>query len=324
MTEDIIRLHQPVHILVGTPGRVLDLASTKKLADLSRCHIVAMDEADKLLSTEMLVVIESLCALLSPSRQFLLFSATYPVTVMGFRDKWMKTPHEINLVCYASPNFLIVSPCPFCSLFVCGCPCVDADGRIDLDWCHSILRICGGETENSLPLHFVSQGTCFFFFPSHFSSDCKVLISMHQLQINQSIIFCNSVTRVELLAKKITELGFSCFHIHAKMNQHDRNRVFHDFRNGGCRNLVSSGLLIHKLAFFALVSLFFFLPDLCTRGIDIQAVNVVINFDFPRASETYLHRYIIQYAAIFLNLFICFFLVPFTESEGLVDSVIVV
>lgn len=54
------------------------------------------------------------------------------------------------------------------------------------------------------------------------------------------------------------------------MLQQHRNRVFHDFRNGVCRNLVCS--------------------DLLTRGIDIQAVNVVINFDFPKNAETYLHR----------------------------------
>lgn len=91
-----------------------------------------------------------------------------------------------------------------------------------------------------------------------------------KLQINQSIIFCNSTNRVELLAKKITELGYSCFYSHAKMLQHHRNKVFHDFRAGVCRNLVCS--------------------DLLTRGIDIQAVNVVINFDFPKNAETYLHR----------------------------------
>jgi len=54
------------------------------------------------------------------------------------------------------------------------------------------------------------------------------------------------------------------------MTQTDRNKIFHDFKQGAFRVLVSS--------------------DLCTRGIDVQAVNVVINFDFPKNSETYLHR----------------------------------
>ena len=54
------------------------------------------------------------------------------------------------------------------------------------------------------------------------------------------------------------------------MPQHYRNRVFHDFRAGHCRNLVCT--------------------DLFTRGIDIPSVNVVINFDFPKYAETYLHR----------------------------------
>lgn len=73
-----------------------------------------------------------------------------------------------------------------------------------------------------------------------FESNTFDIVSI-QLQINQSIIFCNSTQRVELLAKKITQLGFSCFYIHAKMMQEYRNRVFHDFRNGLCRNLVCTG-----------------------------------------------------------------------------------
>ena len=80
----------------------------------------------------------------------------------------------------------------------------------------------------------------------------KMIIMMWlilQLQINQSIIFCNSVNRVELLAKKITELGYSCFYIHAKMLQDHRNRVFHDFRNGACRNLVCTGMFTGIFAF---------------------------------------------------------------------------
>merc|ERR1719403_777408 len=91
-----------------------------------------------------------------------------------------------------------------------------------------------------------------------------------RLEINQAIVFCNSANRVELLARKITRLGFSCYYIHAKMAQQHRNKVFHDFRSGHCRNLVCT--------------------DLFTRGIDIKSVNVVINFDFPKSGETYLHR----------------------------------
>lgn len=80
-----------------------------------------------------------------------------------------------------------------------------------------------------------------------------------QLQVNQSIIFCNSVNRVELLAKKITELGYSCFYIHAKMLQDHRNRVFHDFRNGACRNLVCTGM-VQMLSAYYYTCGFYFLP----------------------------------------------------------------
>ena len=80
----------------------------------------------------------------------------------------------------------------------------------------------------------------------------------------QSIIFCNSTQRVELLAKKITELGYSCYYIHAKMAQAHRNRVFHDFRAGLCRNLVCS--------------------DLFTRGIDIQVLVLHLLVDISPLS----------------------------------------
>jgi ATP-dependent RNA helicase DDX6/DHH1 len=93
---------------------------------------------------------------------------------------------------------------------------------------------------------------------------------MKKLNINQCIIFCNSVNRVELLSRKISRLGFPCYYIHGQMGQDDRNRVFHNFRQGKCTTLVCT--------------------DIFTRGIDIRTLNVVINFDFPKNSETYLHR----------------------------------
>jgi ATP-dependent RNA helicase DDX6/DHH1 len=225
LKEDILRLYNPVHILVATPGRVLDLAN-KNVANLSNCNLIVMDEADKLLSPEFQPLIEQILRFLPhenptdavPKAQILLFSATFPVTVKDFRDKFLKRPYEVNLM-------------------------------------------------EELTLKGVTQ--YYAFVKEQQKIHCLNTL-FTKLQINQSIIFCNSVNRVELLAKKITDLGYSCFYIHAKMLQSHRNRVFHDFRNGACRNLVCS--------------------DLFTRGIDIQAVNVVINFDFPKNSETYLHR----------------------------------
>jgi len=217
LKDDILRLGETVHILVGTPGRMLDLAG-KGVANLSQCQVLIMDEADKLLSPEFQPIVEQLISHFPENRQILLFSATFPIIVKNFKDKFLKEPYEINLM-------------------------------------------------DELTLRGVTQ--YYAYVEERQKVHClNTLFS--KLQINQSIIFCNSTSRVELLAKKITELGYSCFYIHAKMLQSHRNRVFHDFRNGKCRNLVCS--------------------DLLTRGIDIQAVNVVINFDFPKNAETYLHR----------------------------------
>ena len=231
--EDILRLNDPVHIIVGTPGRILDLAS-KGVADLTECPTFVMDEADKLLSPEFTPVIEQLLSFPPKDRQVMLFSATFPLIVKSFKvccyhvcfltelislqDKHMTNPYEINLM-------------------------------------------------DELTLRGITQ---YYAFVEEKQKVHCLNTLFSKLQINQSIIFCNSTNRVELLAKKITELGYSCFYSHARMLQHNRNRVFHDFRNGVCRNLVCS--------------------DLLTRGIDIQAVNVVINFDFPKNAETYLHR----------------------------------
>jgi ATP-dependent RNA helicase DDX6/DHH1 len=217
LRDDIVRLQDPVHIVVGTPGRILDLAG-KQVADLSECPMFIMDEADKLLSVEFTPVIEQLMRFHPKDRQVMLFSATFPISVKDFSDKNMHTPYEINLM-------------------------------------------------DELTLRGITQ---YYAYVEEKQKVHCLNTLFSKLQINQSIIFCNSTNRVELLAKKITELGYSCFYSHAKMAQQARNRVFHDFRNGVCRNLVCS--------------------DLLTRGIDIQAVNVVINFDFPKNAETYLHR----------------------------------
>lgn len=83
LRDDILRLQEPVHVLVGTPGRILDLGG-KGIANLKQCGMFVMDEADKLLSEEFTPVIEQLMALCPRSRQVSLFSATFPVIVKDF------------------------------------------------------------------------------------------------------------------------------------------------------------------------------------------------------------------------------------------------
>lgn len=217
LKDDIMRLYQTVHVVVATPGRILDLMK-KGVADMSNCQMLVMDEADKLLSMDFKKLLDTLIEMLPDNRQVLLYSATFPLSVKEFKDRYLTKPYEINLM-------------------------------------------------DELTLKGITQ---YYAFVEEKQKVHCLNTLFSKLQVNQSIIFCNSVQRVELLAKKITQLGYSCYYIHSRMQQSHRNRVFHDFRSGQCRNLVCS--------------------DLFTRGIDIQAVNVVINFDFPKNSETYLHR----------------------------------
>jgi len=95
--DDIIRLHNPVHVIVGTPGRILDLANKKQI-DFSNCKLLALDEADKLLSIDFQPVIEKLIRLLPKDRQILMYSATFPQIVKSFKDTWMPDCAVINLM----------------------------------------------------------------------------------------------------------------------------------------------------------------------------------------------------------------------------------
>jgi len=90
------------------------------------------------------------------------------------------------------------------------------------------------------------------------------------ISINQCIIYCNSVRRVNELYDAMNNAGFSVCAIHSSMERVDREAVFKTFRSGGSRVLISS--------------------DVTARGIDIQQVSTVINFDVPNNVHTYLHR----------------------------------
>jgi ATP-dependent RNA helicase DDX6/DHH1 len=154
LRDDILRLYNVVHVLVGTPGRILDLAE-KGVAILKDCRIIIMDEADKLLSDDFVPVCEKLIALCHPDRQISLFSATFPVTVRSFKEKHLRKPYIVNLM-------------------------------------------------DELTLIGITQ---FYAFVEEKQKVRCLNTLFNKLQINQSIIFCNSSNRVELLAKKLTDLG---------------------------------------------------------------------------------------------------------------------
>lgn len=90
------------------------------------------------------------------------------------------------------------------------------------------------------------------------------------LSVSQAIIYCNSTRRVDDLQEAMQADNFPVKKIHGKMPDTERKETHKDFKSGGCRVLITS--------------------DLFARGIDVQQVSIVINFDIPRSEHTYLHR----------------------------------
>lgn len=90
------------------------------------------------------------------------------------------------------------------------------------------------------------------------------------ITLSHTIIYCNSIKRVQDLYEAMCEDGFPVCRIHSNMEKHERDKSFNEFRNGNSRVLISS--------------------NVTARGIDIQQVSVVINFDIPKDVNTYLHR----------------------------------
>jgi translation initiation factor 4A len=90
------------------------------------------------------------------------------------------------------------------------------------------------------------------------------------ISVSQSIIYCNSIHRVTDLYRAMIEEGFSVCYIHSSMDKDERDKAFQNFRSGTFRVLISS--------------------DITARGIDIQQVSTVINFDITKCPHKYLHR----------------------------------
>jgi superfamily II DNA/RNA helicase len=99
----------------------------------------------------------------------------------------------------------------------------------------------------------------------------EVLLDLYSLiNTSQAIIFCNTIRKVEWISEKLIEENFTITSVHGKMNSKERENIIKDFRDGKTRILITT--------------------DLLARGIDIDQINLVINYDLPPNKQTYIHR----------------------------------
>lgn len=133
-------------------------------------------------------------------------------------------------------------------------------------WMHQPVHI--SVKREQLTLEGIKQ-----YFVALPNERCKLdtLIDLYSsLNVTQSIVYCNNVSRVQWLHDMLTKHGFSSECIHSNMGKGEREQVINSFRKGESRILISS--------------------DVTARGIDVQQVGVVVNYDLPRDISGYLHR----------------------------------
>jgi superfamily II DNA/RNA helicase len=142
------------------------------------------------------------------------------------------------------------------------------DGIVDITskFIKNPLRILVKSDELTL------EGIKQFYIPmDHESFKFETLCDLYEsISINQAIIYCNIRKKVDWLTTKMQMEDFTVSSIHGDMDQVERNRVMNDFRNNKTRVLITT--------------------DILARGIDVQQVSIVINYDLPRDCETYIHR----------------------------------
>lgn len=215
-------LKRGVEVVVGTPGRLIDLAKQGHL-DLSQAKVVVLDEADEMLDLGFLPDVETLMSLTPASRQTMLFSATMPGAIVALARRYMTQPTHI--------------------------------------------RAMGDETENAHTVKAVEQ----FVYRAHAMDKVEMLSRMLQSKDRGlTIIFSRTKRTAAKVADELVERGFAAAAIHGDLGQGAREQALRAFRNGKVDVLVAT--------------------DVAARGIDVENVTHVINFQCPEDEKTYLHR----------------------------------
>lgn len=211
-------IREGIHVIVGTPGRVIDHLKRGTL-NLGKIKFVVLDEADRMLDMGFIEDINFILETTPKSRQTLLFSATMPDAILKLADRYMKNHETISV----SKDEITVKDIEqvYCD--------VDYYNKIDV-----LKKII--ETEN----------------------------------VFSAIIFCNTKAGVDKLAYILKKMKQKVEAIHGNLSQAKRNRVIENFKKGRIVFLIAT--------------------DVAARGLDIQGVSHVINYNVPQEPQSYVHR----------------------------------
>ncbi|MBP1765037.1 MAG: box helicase domain protein [Firmicutes bacterium] len=213
------KLQQEVHIVVGTPGRLLDhlKRETIRLSGISK---LVIDEADQLLKLGFWEDVEQLVINTSSKRQMMLFSATIPEPVRSLAKLYMSNPSNLHV----------------------------KTERVTLD---EIRQIAVRTKDDEVKL-----------------STLHKMLSEYQPYL--AIVFCISKQRVSELNTELAKLGYAADELHGELSQAKRQQVIRRFRQAKLQVLVAT--------------------DIAARGLDIEGVTHIFNYDIPHDVESYIHR----------------------------------
>ena len=215
-------LRKGVEVVVGTPGRLIDLSKQGHL-DLSQARTVVLDEADEMLDLGFLPDVETLMSLTSPNRQTMLFSATMPGAIVALARRYMRQPTHI--------------------------------------------RAMGDPSENAHTVKAIEQ----FVYRAHAMDKVEMLSRILQARgRGLTLVFSRTKRTAAKVAEDLTERGFAAAAIHGDLGQGAREQALRAFRHGNVDVLVAT--------------------DVAARGIDVENVTHVVNFQCPEDEKTYVHR----------------------------------
>ncbi|TRO50033.1 DEAD/DEAH box helicase [Candidatus Bathyarchaeota archaeon] len=216
--RQIRALNHGVHIVVGTPGRLIDLLK-RGVLNLYSVKVVVLDEADRMLDMGFIEDIEYILARTPKDRQTALFSATIDETVKKVRNRYMRNPEEILV------------------------------------------------SKDEIALTQMKQFYMIVNPHGKFETLCNILEEKH---INRAIIFCKTRRGTSAITDKLRRRGYNAQALHAGFTQAARDRVTNAFREGKLKLLVAT--------------------DVAARGLDIEGITHIINFDVPLEAPVYFHR----------------------------------